>query len=76
MTCSFLLDGADNNDEPRIEPAPAIIMVEGHLIKCQRIFLLEGADDNDDAIVGVRTSETIMQVRIQLGVATLLALLN
>ena len=43
---------------------------------CQRIFLLEGADDNDDAIVGVRTSETIMQVRIQLGGATLLALLN
>jgi len=39
-------------------------MVEGHPIKCQRIFLLEGADDNDDAIVGVRTSETIMQVRI------------
>ena len=34
---------------------------------CQRIFLLEGADDNDDAIVGVRTGETIMQVRIQLG---------
>jgi hypothetical protein len=39
-------------------------MVEGRPIKCQRIFLLEGTDDNDDAIVGVRTSETIMQVRI------------